>query len=246
MRYLVLADIHANLEALQAVVQDAEAAGGFDAIWSLGDIVGYGPDPGPCIDLLRSFQHLAVAGNHDRAAIGLLTLHDFNALAQEALLWTREELTDDHREYLGSLPLRLEEGVFTLVHGTPRDPVWEYFHPMYTPIEALHDSFTHFTTRYCFVGHSHVPLICQETGPTFISFKEEEPFTLTRKERLVVNPGGVGQPRDGDPRPSFVLYDDDADTLLRRRATYDIEATQRKMRRAGLAEYLVSRLTYGR
>lgn len=246
MRNLVLADIHSNLEALQAVLRDAEEAGGFDALWCLGDTVGYGPDPGPCIDLLRSHNPLAVAGNHDLAVLEAISVKEFNPMAAEAIEWSREQLTDDQRAFLEGLPTRHEAGPFTLVHGSPREPVWEYFHPMYTPIEALHDSFSHFSTPYCLVGHSHVPFVCQEMGPTFVKFPEGEPYVLTKKDRLVVNPGGVGQPRDGDPRPSYVIYDDEAGTLVRRRATYDVEAVQRKMRRAGLAEYLVERLTYGR
>jgi len=246
MRNLVLADVHSNLEALRAVFQDAEDAGGFDAVWCLGDIVGYGPDPGPCIDLLRAQRIIAVAGNHDLAALDSISLKDFNPMAVEALHWTREQLSDEQTEWLSTLPRRLEAGLFTLVHGSPREAVWEYFHPMYTPIEALHDGFSHFSTPYCMVGHSHVPFICQEMGPTFVKFPEDEPYALTKKDRLVVNPGGVGQPRDGDPRASFVIYDDEAGTLVRRRAAYDVEATQRKMRRAGLSEYLVARLAYGR
>ena len=245
MRALIVSDIHSNLEAFRSVVRDAEDRGGFDALWCVGDIVGYGPDPGPCIDLLRSHPHTAIAGNHDLAAIGAIGVETFNPHAAAAARWTANALTDEHRVYLNDLPLTLERGAFTLVHGSPLNPVWEYFLPQTMPPAALQTSFQRFTTPYCLVGHSHIPLICWEADLTFRPFPEGEMLGLTT-QRLVLNPGSVGQPRDGDARPSYALYDSAAGTVGRFRTPYAIEVTQEKMRRAGLPEYLAARLSHGR
>ena len=245
MRALIVADIHSNLEALQSVVHEAEERGGFDAVWYLGDIVGYGPDPGACIDLLRSYPLAAIAGNHDLAAVGALGVETFNPYAAAAARWTGNELTEEHRAYVHGLPLSLECGAFTLVHGSPLDPVWEYFLPQTMPPSALQSSFRRFTTPYCLVGHSHIPLVCRESDLSFRLFPDGEMLGLTA-ERLVLNPGSVGQPRDGDPRPSYALYDSDAETIGRFRTTYAVEVTQEKMRRRGLPEYLAARLSHGR
>ena len=126
MRALLLSDIHANLEALDAVLNDASTHGGFDAIWCLGDTVGYGPDPGECIGRLRDFDLLAVAGNHDYAAVGKIDYNDFNGAAQESTIWTAEQLTGDEAEFLSALPLVAQMDRFTLVHGSLVDPLVEY------------------------------------------------------------------------------------------------------------------------
>ena len=245
MRALIVSDIHSNLEAFQSVVADAEDRGGFDAIWCVGDIVGYGPDPGACLDLLRSYSHAAIAGNHDLAAIGAIGVETFNPHAAAAARWTGAQLTDEHRAYLRDLPLTLECEAFTLVHGSPLNPVWEYFLPQTMRPAALLASFQRFPTPYCLVGHSHIPLVCREADLTFRLFPEGEMLGLT-SERLVLNPGSVGQPRDGDPRPSYALYDSATGTVGRFRASYAIEVTQEKMRNAGLPEYLAARLSHGR
>ena len=245
MRALIVSDIHSNLEALQSVVRDAEDRGGFDAVWCVGDIVGYGPDPGGCIDLLRSHPHAAIAGNHDLAAIGAVGVETFNPHAAAAARWTANALTDEHRAYLHALPLTLECGAFTLAHGSPLDPVWEYFLPQTMHPAALQQSFRRFTTPHCLVGHSHIPLVCREVDMTFRLFPEGEMLGLA-SERLVLNPGSVGQPRDGDPRSSYALYDSAAGTIGRFRTPYAVEVTQEKMRRAGLPEYLAARLSRGR
>ena len=245
MRYLIVADIHSNLEAFQAVLQDVARRGGFESVLCLGDIVGYGPDPGPTIDLLRSLPHAAIVGNHDLAALGAVGLEDFNPYAAEAARWTTSQLSPDHREYLGSLSPQLEQREVTLVHGSPLDPVWDYFLPDYMPPQALRESFTRFKTPLCLVGHSHIPFICLETDLSFRILPEGEAVNLG-PERLVLNPGGVGQPRDGDPRPSYAVYDNEAETICRFRVSYDIGVTQGKMRREGLPEYLAERLSRGR
>ncbi|MEK7281594.1 MAG: metallophosphoesterase family protein [Chloroflexota bacterium] len=144
MRYAILADIHANLEALEAVLQDIEDRGGVEELWCLGDTVGYGPQPSECLNKVKAEKHVAIAGNHDRAAIGRLDLSTFNPQAAAAARWTATQLSQEDKEYLSALPLSLEIADFTLVHGSPREPVWEY---LLTPEEAR-DNFNYFSTIF--------------------------------------------------------------------------------------------------
>ena len=244
MRALIVSDIHSNLEAFQAVIAHADAHAGFHEIWSLGDLVGYGPDPAPCIDLLRRYPHQAVIGNHDLAVIGNIPLDAFNPYAAAANRWNASRITQDQADYLAQLPLTLELDEFTLVHGSPRDPVWEYV----VTVQAAVASFTHFDTYWCALGHSHMPFVCCPTtdgGAAFLQFPEDKPLALS-SDRLIINPGSVGQPRDGDPRASYAIYDADASTITHHRAEYDIAATQRKMTRHALPQYLIDRLALGR
>ena len=237
-----MSDIHSNLEAFRAVLEDATDKGGFDEIWCLGDTVGYGPDPGSCIELLRQYNWVGVVGNHDLAAVGELDPDDFNPSARAAVIWTSSQLTPEHVRFLSSLPHVVKRGDFTLVHGTLRSPVFEYF---LSKEEAV-STFQLLKTPYCLVGHSHIPFICREedSGCSFEPFPEGRSVPVDNG-RLIVNPGGVGQPRDGDSRPSYALYASDEGTLERRRVVYDIGATQEKMRRAGLPDRLIERLDHG-
>jgi predicted phosphodiesterase len=243
MRYLILSDIHANLAAFEAVL---DSAGEFDKIWCLGDVVGYGPDPNQCIEKLRGFDHLCVAGNHDWAVLGRLDLEDFNPDAQKASQWTQAQLTPDNRAYLESLPTMLIEEGMTLVHGSPRQPVWEY---VLYPSVAL-PNFNHFGTQFCFIGHTHVPLIYRLVLKEFGEFCElvqpslNGPLPLGKK-RLLINPGSVGQPRDGDSRASYALLDIEHKTIEFRRIPYPIEKTQQRMSNANLPARLISRLSFG-
>ena len=242
MRTLILADIHSNLEALEAVVGDAEGRGGFDVIWCLGDTVGYGPDPGACLELLRRYDLLAVAGNHDYAAVGKRNADDFNGAARTAVLWTWERLSPEETGFLAGLPTVVTTGDFTLVHGSLRRHLDEYILGQ----EAARATLKLMETRFCLVGHSHYPFLCRENNgaPEFLEFAEGEVSPLGG-ERMIINPGGVGQPRDRDSRPSYAIYDDRADTIQRRRVTYDIARTQDKMREAELPNYLIERLSHG-
>ena len=244
MRTLIVSDVHSNLEAFQAVIADAETHGGFDEIWSLGDLVGYGPDPSECVELLRSYTHSAVAGNHDLAATGMLSLDRFNPYAAAANRWTAAQLTREQRDYIGGLPLTLEIDEFTLAHGSPRDPIWEY---LVTEDSAV-ACFTHIDTYWCLVGHSHMPFLCVPrgtTGAVFMAFPQGKAVRLD-DDALIINPGSVGQPRDRDPRASYVVYDDAAQTVAHRRVKYDIATTQAKMHQYGLPDYLIERLVVGR
>lgn len=242
MRALILSDIHANFEALTAVLDDAVTRGGFDAIWCLGDLVGYGPDPRDCLELLGTYDVLAVTGNHDMVAAGKMSSEDFNGAAKAAIRWTAGRLTEEEREFLAGLPEVTEVQDFTLVHGSLRAPVEEY---LLGP-EAGESTLRRMKTRFCLVGHSHIPFICRETGgpPLFQQFTEGQVFRLGQ-ERLIINPGCVGQPRDRDPRPSYAIYDSETLTLERHRVHYSIAATQRKMTDAKLPRYLIERLEHG-
>jgi predicted phosphodiesterase len=241
VRYLILSDIHSNLAAFEAVLTDA---GQFDKIWCLGDIIGYGPQPNECIARLREFTHCCVGGNHDWAAINKLDISTFNPEARQACLWTREQLTPDHWDYIESLSERLIEGSFTMVHGSPRYPVWEYItHP-----SVAAENLDHFDTPYCLFGHTHVPVV-YGTGEShgemdLLALPEREPVPLS-EQRQLINPGGVGQPRDGDPRAAYIIYDSETKTLEQRRVEYSIEETQKEMMIRHLPERLATRLLFG-
>ncbi|MHB1293525.1 MAG: metallophosphoesterase family protein [Anaerolineae bacterium] len=241
MRVLVLTDVHSNYEALSAVLADA---GSFDALWSLGDIVGYGPEPNACISLLCQHDHLAIAGNHDWAVLGKLDLAEFNADARKANLWTREQLTPDSLAYLQALPETCVAGTFTLAHGSPRHPIWEYL--IYAHVAKA--NFAYFQTPVCLVGHTHVPVIFRDLPDSaqceVLQPGESTPLPLG-EQRHIINPGGVGQPRDGDPRAAYMILDTEAGTYEHRRVAYDMQTTQAKMREAQLPPRLVTRLEYG-
>jgi diadenosine tetraphosphatase ApaH/serine/threonine PP2A family protein phosphatase len=244
MRIAIVSDIHANLAALDAVL---EHAGPVDRVWCLGDTVGYGPQPGECIDRLRSLDTVWVAGNHERAATGAMTTEDFNANAAAAALWTRDRLSAEHRAFLDALPETALEGEFTLVHGTLRWPLWEYLFDEDTALAHLSLQ----QTRYSFVGHTHVPAVVVEqpdapAGCEMRRLHDGESIDLAGERRLVFNPGSVGQPRDGDRRASYGEMDTKAGTFTLRRVEYDIPATQGLMRDAGLPAWLIERLEIGR
>ena len=242
MRALILSDIHSNLEALTAVVGDAIVRGGFDVIWCLGDLVGYGPDPGACLQLIRRYELLSVAGNHDLAAVGKRSADDFNYSAKAAIQWTAAQLSAEEIDFIASLPLTAQDERVTLVHGSLRAPADEYLLEQDSALATLRLM----ETPYCLVGHSHLPFICRENAgsPIFCQFTEDEVFPLG-EERLIINPGCVGQPRDRDPRPSYSIYDGKVETIQRHRVTCSIETTQEKIRQANLPEYLIERLHHG-
>jgi diadenosine tetraphosphatase ApaH/serine/threonine PP2A family protein phosphatase len=242
MRYAIIADIHANLAAFTAVLEDIGQRGGVEEVWCLGDIVGYGPDPHQCIELLRQYNHVCIAGNHDWAAIGKIDTSDFNPDAAAACHWTAQQLSQADKQYLENLPLVIEREDFTLAHGSPREPIWEYI--MSTSIAR--QNFTFFKSKYCLIGHSHVPLVFKDEDGS-CSFNRLSPNVglALGKSRLIINPGGVGQPRDGDPRASYAIYDSETKLIKLYRIPYDIAATQTKMMEQGLPIRLALRLNYG-
>lgn len=242
MRYLIIADIHSNLEALQAVLEDANNYGGFGHVWCLGDVVGYGPDPSACIKLLRQLDPLCVCGNHDLAAVGRIDIADFNSAAAKANKWTAGQLDDEDREFLLMLPEKILQGDFTLVHGSPRQPAWEYISYGFTAT----DNFDCFDTKYCLVGHTHIPFIFEEEdGMANEGYMHHGEMLALGDRKLIINPGGVGQPRDHDPRASYAIYDSDENRIYLYRVSYDIDITQDKMERAELPSFLISRLSSG-
>ena len=241
MHILVVTDTHSNFAALEAVL---ESAGPYDQLWSLGDIVGYGPDPNECIGLLAEHDHVAIPGNHDWGVLGKIELDDFNTDARKANLWTRQVLTPESLAYLEKTPLTVELGEVTLAHGSPRHPIWEYI----TRTDTAQQNYSHFKTRICLVGHTHVPAIYWQPEPDTpciaIQPKIDQPFSC-EQGRYIINPGSVGQPRDGDPRAAYLMFDPEAGTVEHRRVAYDIHATQKKMRSVALSARNIARLEYG-
>lgn len=245
MIILVLSDIHANIEALEAVLAHA---GPFDRLWFLGDAVGYGPDPNACVErLIELDPEVWLAGNHDYAALGKLDLESFNPEARQAAEWTGDQLSPACRAQLDSVePLvRLAEQDVTLVHASPRRPIWEYILDAGTAFE----NFEHFSTALCFFGHTHVPAIYEEAvdGVLRTRVDLDVPHALADAEgsRWLINPGGVGQPRDGDPRASYLRLDLERRQITFHRVAYAIATTQRKILAAGLPARLAARLDYG-
>jgi len=242
MKYLVIADIHSNLEAFEAVLEDAHNHGGFGHVWCLGDVVGYGPDPSACISLLKTLDPVCVCGNHDLAAVGKIDIGDFNSDAARANRWTSSRLSGDGRDFLLGLPDVLVRDDFTLVHGSPRLPFWEYIAHAFT----ASDNFKCFDTRYCLVGHTHVPFVFEQDEILVNEgYLGSGDILKLGERRLIINPGGVGQPRDRDPRASYAIYDSEEHALYHYRVSYDIKSTQAKMEKEGLPGFLVSRLSWG-
>ncbi|HEX7472868.1 MAG TPA: metallophosphoesterase family protein [Candidatus Limnocylindrales bacterium] len=239
MRLAILSDIHANLVALDAVLA---AIGSVDGIRVLGDIVGYGPEPDAVVDRLGAIGATGVVGNHDQVAVGRLGTELFNRDAKKAIEWTRDRIAPTTREWLTALPERAVEGAFTLVHGSPRDPTWEYILDERTAQENL----AAFATPYCLFGHTHLPAAFRATDARMIGGEPADGDKVTLDERrAMLNPGSVGQPRDGIPAAAWAVLDTDTGTVTWRRTDYDIGATQRAMMVAGLPPRLIVRLSVG-
>ena len=240
MRIAVVSDVHANLIALDAVLADA---GAVDAVWHLGDIVGYGPDPDGVVARLESIGATGVRGNHDAAAIGGPEIDWFNPDARRAMEWTRTAISAPTLRWLGALPERRTQGDFTLVHGSPRDPTWEYV--LSAPVAKA--GLAVLATRHGLHGHTHVPLGWRSNGKWVeVVDPADQPVLQLDDRSTLLNPGSVGQPRDGDPRASWGLLDTDAGTFAWRRVAYDIETVQSRMADAGLPRNLAARLAVGR
>ncbi len=291
MRFAIISDIHGNYEALQAVIDDideirANSSQEFDGVWCLGDIVGYGPDPGACVRTIRHYSSMIVAGNHDWGACGKADLNEFSETARASLLWTQRQLRIDEIDFLANLPDRAtapDPENMTMVHGSPVVPLWEY---LLTP-EAASLSFLSFPTRFCVVGHTHVPTIFLQESAKYDKLKlpvltarerqvmeygsEEEGIIAStiemdaimsrppcipmqtipqgwwmpdEKYRAIVNPGSVGQPRDGDNRAAYVIYDTEKGFLFRR-VQYWKESTIEKLKAESFTKDLIERLLTG-
>jgi len=250
MIYGVFSDVHSNLEALTQVLEFFQATK-VDAYLCCGDLVGYGPQPNECLARIRRLKNLtAICGNHDLAAIGRMDLNWFNPYAREAVLWTREQLSQDERSFLEGLSAKIERSEFTLAHGSPRKPPEEYL----LSVSQFRDNIPHVRAWPLFIGHSHMPLCFKVSeGPKgkiqAFFLEDQQEVELGRGQGqlpIAFNPGSVGQPRDQDSRASCALYDSKEGTFRMIRLPYDIPAVQAKIRKAGLPEFLALRLAFGR
>lgn len=261
-RILILSDIHANLAALESVLSAAE--GQYDQIWCLGDVVGYGPKPNECTEIIQEQAALCVMGNHDWAVLGLpgIDVDDFNPHARQAVLWTRDELRPENCAYLHTLaskPIH-PDGVddILITHASPREPVWEY---VLTPSIAM-ENFAEFAESICLVGHTHKPAIyrwqlhddldSEHDGRQDATVDFLQPqlgmhvqLDTSPRQRLIINPGSVGQPRDNDARAAYAILDLAEMTWCYQRVAYPVELTQSQMRAAALPRRLVDRLSFG-
>ena len=240
MRVAVLSDIHSNLVALDAVLAHA---GSVDAVWQLGDVVGYGPDPDGVVARLIEVGAVGVRGNHDAAALGGPEIEWFNPEARAAAEWTRDKIDGATRAWLSALPERHAIDRMTLVHGSPRDPIREY---VASPDIAL-ENLAVLETDFCLHGHTHVP-VAFSLGPDErlqVVVPGAGDSLGVDGRRALINPGSVGQPRDGDPDASYLLLDPDTATVTWQRVPYDIPAVQAAILSAGLPRRLADRLAYG-
>ena len=242
MRVLVLSDIHANATALETVLSNA---GTVDEIWCLGDLVGYGPDPNQVVEVVRGLPHLTcLLGNHDVALVGRLPFETFNGDARKSLTWTGQVLKAENVEFLRSLPQRAKVcGDVTLAHGSPRDPLWEYV--LNTLTARL--NFDHFDTPWCFVGHSHIQCAfhLDERNDRISLDTPDVDAELLLNERMILNPGSVGQPRDRDSRAAYAIFDSENTTWQAFRVAYEISAVQQRILATDLPRRHAMRLSEG-
>jgi predicted phosphodiesterase len=242
MRILVMSDIHANYTALEAVLKDA---GEVAETWCLGDLVGYGPDPNAVVEEVREIKNLTcLMGNHDVAVIGRMSLETFNGDAKRSLMYHEQVLSASNMEFIRSLPSKPKtRSEATIVHGSPRDPLWEYI--LNSTTASL--NFSHFETGWCFVGHTHIQCsFTLQNGSGQVAAEYAKPdAALPLKSKLILNPGSVGQPRDRDPRAAYAIYDSAAHTWTPKRVAYNIAEVQKRIRDAGLPEKHAARIAEG-
>lgn len=239
MRIAVLSDIHANLPALDAVLTEA---GDVDAVWHLGDVVGYGPDPDGVVDRLRAIGAVGVRGNHDAAAAGGNEIDWFNPDARRAMEWTRSAISEATRSWLAALPERAALEGCELVHGSPREPIWEYV----TSSSIARENLRILAAPVGLHGHTHVPVAWVEDAGKVELVRGLRGSTLALDgRRALINPGSVGQPRDGDPDAAFAILEPETGRVSWHRVAYDIKAVQEQMRAAGLPAALQARLSIG-
>ncbi len=240
MKVGLISDIHSNLHALEAVLEELD---GCEEILCLGDVVGYGAYPNECVKMAKGVSKACVLGNHDAACVGLLSLGWFNPYAASAARWTMDRLDNGSLAYLRNIPRSTHSGIFFMTHGSPREPTTEYLRE----VSQARASFDLCDDRVILVGHTHVPLVFMERddGPERIRPKDGE-WISYRRRRVIYNPGGVGQPRDGDPRAAYAMIDTDEEKIGQFRVEYDVEAARDAIIDAGLPRMLGDRLTTGR
>jgi len=234
----IISDIHSNIQALKAVLKELE---GVDEIWSLGDLVGYGPNPNEVIETLKNKLSISLAGNHDKGAIGKIDMSDFTKDAAQAIFFTQKELSSENKRYLEELPTTQTSKRFTLAHGAPGENEWEYI----LSYESALYNFDQFKTPWCFVGHTHLPVVFSKKAPHVLVPQEDEAIKLDSADKLIINPGSVGQPRDGIAKSSYALLDEKKNEFVLKRVDYDISATQEAMEKRGLPKNLIERLGAG-
>jgi len=240
MRFAIFGDIHANLEALEAVLADAKEQKCTHYV-CMGDVVGYNANPAECLELVRELECPVIKGNHDEQASMIGENENFNALAEEAMTWTRDRLSDEQKAWLRELRLQRQVRDFTIVHATLDTPhKWGY---VFNQLDAA-ASFSYQTTTVCFIGHTHVPKAYIRDGSVRTVPLEVLPIQPGKK--YLVNVGSVGQPRDGDPRPAYVIYDTAPQEIVLRRLEYDRETAQQKILDNGLPQRLADRLALGK
>ncbi len=241
MRYGLISDIHGNLEALTVVINELQKRN-VDEVLCLGDIIGYGPDPEECVDLVKRHANVILAGNHDYAAMGMLDISYFNPHARRAIEWTSGQISDETRKFLKERPLMMVYDDFTIVHATPAEPEkWNYI----LSLEDAADNFAHFHNQVCFIGHSHVPVIIAKDEQGKISVRKGPEIQLQDNEKYIINIGSVGQPRDLDPRAAFAIFDTESKHYELLRVAYDVQTTQQKILKKGLPYFLAERLAKG-
>ena len=240
MKLAVISDIHANLEALEAIMRDIELQQA-DKIVCLGDTIGYGADPIPCLEAVETRCETRLMGNHEYAVLGKLPSQQINRTAKIALNWTQNQLQDNVMSRIADLPMTAAMGDLFFVHASPWEPTrWRY---VLSPGEA-EAAFKNFDQRICFNGHSHLPMIFA-LADNQIRVKTGHGFQPNEDTRYIVNVGSVGQPRDNDPRACYVVFDTAEDEVIYRRVDYDIAKAQHKMRQAELPAMLIQRLQSG-
>ena len=240
MKYAILGDIHANLEALTAVLEDADKQGVTHHV-CMGDLVGYNANPVECLEIIRNLECPVVRGNHDHYCSHKDDLSGFHPMAADVVTWTRQQLTDDHQNYLRSLPYTQFVETFTIVHSTLDAPeMWGYVFDKYDAEASL----SYQTTGVCFYGHTHIPIAFEKGEDIRSGLYSKIRVKLGKKYFL--NVGSVGQPRDGDPRAAYVIYDLYSNTIELRRVEYDIETAQKKVLDAKLPSRVAARLAVGR
>lgn len=242
MRYGIFSDIHSNLEALEAVIH-AYKKEGIDRYFCLGDVVGYAADPAECAEKVRILSSVTIAGNHDYACVGLFSLDYFNPLAKEAIIWTNRNITEKEYNFLAGLKLTFKNKEFTLAHGTLDRP--EEFNYM-TGDLAASSSFESLDNNLCFVGHTHIPGIFVRSHKGEIRYQSKAEAVIKEGNKYIINTGSVGQPRDGDPKAAYCVYDTKKKTVKVKRVSYDAQAARKKIVDHGLPASLGERLLIGR
>jgi predicted phosphodiesterase len=244
MRLALISDIHANIEALEAVLADIKTHN-VDEILCLGDVVGYGANPNECIELVKESCSLVLLGNHDAAAVGLLSTQHFNIHAKIAIEWTTDNLKKSGFDYLKTLPLKEAKYSTTFVHATPYEPnMWYYI----TSLEEAAFNFQFFDTSLCFVGHTHIPIIIvlEKEKEVYVHPGDALDYANLASVRFLINVGSVGQPRDRNPKSCYGIINTDAKAFTYHRVSYDIQKAQAKMRKIKMPEFLITRLEEGR